>query len=81
MEKDFLVYKEELNTKPEVRLQAEINLLTLEKVSHIEVNGCMSMILVIFTKGSNFSDFLNDSLVKALFKKIIHSKRSKVFSI
>lgn len=32
VEKDFLTYKEELNTKPEVRLQSEINLLTLEKV-------------------------------------------------
>jgi len=32
VEKDFTVYKEELNTKPEVRLQSEINLLTLEKV-------------------------------------------------
>ena len=34
VEKDFTVYKEELNTKPEVRLQSEINLLTLEKVGH-----------------------------------------------
>ncbi|XP_052280654.1 centrosomal protein of 120 kDa-like [Dreissena polymorpha] len=32
VEKDFTLYKEELNTKPEVRLQSEINLLTLEKV-------------------------------------------------
>ncbi|XP_063434844.1 centrosomal protein of 120 kDa-like [Mytilus trossulus] len=32
LEKDFAVYKEQQNTKPEVRLQAEINLLTLEKV-------------------------------------------------
>lgn len=32
LEKDFGVYKEQQNTKPEVRLQAEINLLTLEKV-------------------------------------------------
>ncbi|OWF54108.1 centrosomal protein of 120 kDa-like isoform X2 [Mizuhopecten yessoensis] len=32
LEKDFAVYKEQQNTKPEVRLQSEINLLTLEKV-------------------------------------------------
>lgn len=32
LEKDFAVYKEQQNSKPEVRLQAEINLLTLEKV-------------------------------------------------
>lgn len=31
-EKEFAVYKEQQNTKPEVRLQSEINLLTLEKV-------------------------------------------------
>ncbi|KAL5004829.1 hypothetical protein ScPMuIL_018285 [Solemya velum] len=31
-EKDFQIYKEQQNTKPEVRLQSEINLLTLEKV-------------------------------------------------
>ena len=31
-EKEFGVYKEQQNTKPEVRLQSEINLLTLEKV-------------------------------------------------
>jgi hypothetical protein len=27
LEKDFAIYKEQQNTKPEVRLQAEINLL------------------------------------------------------
>lgn len=32
LEKDFAVYKEQQNSKPEVRLQSEINLLTLEKV-------------------------------------------------
>lgn len=32
LENDFKIYKEELNSKPEVRLQSEINLLTLEKV-------------------------------------------------
>ncbi|XP_077989016.1 centrosomal protein of 120 kDa-like [Glandiceps talaboti] len=31
-EKDFQIYREQINTKPEVRLQSEINLLTLEKV-------------------------------------------------
>ncbi|XP_006812274.1 centrosomal protein of 120 kDa-like [Saccoglossus kowalevskii] len=31
-EKDFQVYRGQINTKPEVRLQSEINLLTLEKV-------------------------------------------------
>ncbi|KAK3096594.1 hypothetical protein FSP39_001548 [Pinctada imbricata] len=32
LEKEFEVYKEQQNSKPEVRLQSEINLLTLEKV-------------------------------------------------
>ncbi|XP_061172082.1 centrosomal protein of 120 kDa-like isoform X1 [Saccostrea echinata] len=32
LEKEFAVYKEQQNSKPEVRLQSEINLLTLEKV-------------------------------------------------
>ncbi|XP_041362219.1 centrosomal protein of 120 kDa-like [Gigantopelta aegis] len=32
LEKEFAIYKEQQNTKPEVRLQSEINLLTLEKV-------------------------------------------------
>ena len=36
VEKDYVVNKEELNTKPEVRLQSEINLLTLEKVNEIK---------------------------------------------
>ncbi|XP_076443605.1 centrosomal protein of 120 kDa-like isoform X2 [Babylonia areolata] len=31
LEKEFSSFKEQLNSKPEVRLQAEINLLTLEK--------------------------------------------------
>lgn len=31
-EREFAAYKEQINTKPEVRLQSEINLLTLEKV-------------------------------------------------
>ncbi|XP_071098431.1 centrosomal protein of 120 kDa-like [Haliotis cracherodii] len=31
-EKEFSIYKEQQNTKPEVQLQSEINLLTLEKV-------------------------------------------------
>lgn len=30
---EFTKYKEQQNLRPEVRLQAEINLLTLEKVS------------------------------------------------
>lgn len=34
LEKDFAVYKEQQNSKPEVRLQSEINLLTLEKVTN-----------------------------------------------
>ena len=33
VEKEYASYKEQQNTKPEVRLQSEINLLTLEKVS------------------------------------------------
>ncbi|XP_048731906.2 centrosomal protein of 120 kDa-like [Ostrea edulis] len=32
LEKEFAVFKEQQNSKPEVRLQSEINLLTLEKV-------------------------------------------------
>ena len=32
VEKEFSVYKEQASGKPEVRLQSEINLLTLEKV-------------------------------------------------
>lgn len=32
LELEFARYKEQQNSKPEVRLQAEINLLTLEKV-------------------------------------------------
>ena len=32
LDKEFSQYREQQNTKPEVRLQSEINLLTLEKV-------------------------------------------------
>ena len=32
--RDFEAYKNQLHTKPEVQLQAEINLLTLEKVHY-----------------------------------------------
>ncbi|XP_074650244.1 centrosomal protein of 120 kDa-like [Tubulanus polymorphus] len=32
LDREFQLYKEQQNTKPEVRLQSEINLLTLEKV-------------------------------------------------
>lgn len=32
LEKEFQVYREQQNIRPEVRLQSEINLLTLEKV-------------------------------------------------
>ena len=32
---EFAKFKDEQNTKPEVRLQSEINLLTLEKVREI----------------------------------------------
>ena len=39
LEKDFAIYKEQQNTKPEVRLQAEINLLTLEKVEFDGILG------------------------------------------
>ena len=38
LEKEFAIYKEQQNTKPEVRLQSEINLLTLEKVDGIFTN-------------------------------------------
>jgi centrosomal protein CEP120 len=33
LDKEFMFYREQQSTKPEVRLQSEINLLTLEKVS------------------------------------------------
>lgn len=36
LEKEFQVYREQQNIRPEFRLQSEVNLLTLEKVSH----GC-----------------------------------------
>lgn len=32
LQKEFTLYKEQQGSKPEVRLQSEINLLTLEKV-------------------------------------------------
>lgn len=32
LEKEFQLYREQQNIRPEVRLQSEINLLTLEKV-------------------------------------------------
>lgn len=32
LEKEFQVYREQQNVRPEVRLQSEINLLTLQKV-------------------------------------------------
>jgi len=35
--REFEMYKNELHTKPEVQLQAEIKLLTLEKVCKVEV--------------------------------------------
>lgn len=35
VEKESVAYREQQNTKPEVRLQSEINLLTLEKVGAI----------------------------------------------
>ncbi len=35
LQKEFTLYKEQQGSKPEVRLQSEINLLTLEKVWHI----------------------------------------------
>lgn len=34
LEKEFHQYREQQNVRPEVRLQSEINLLTLEKVRH-----------------------------------------------
>lgn len=33
LEKDFQQFKDQQNNKPEIRLQSEINLLTLEKVT------------------------------------------------
>jgi len=35
--REFEAYKSQLRTRPEVQLQADINLLTLEKVSSISV--------------------------------------------
>ena len=40
LEKEFSTFKEQLNSKPEVRLQSEINLLTLEKVSLLSFVVC-----------------------------------------
>uniref|UniRef100_A0A3P8WVE2 Centrosomal protein 120 n=1 Tax=Cynoglossus semilaevis TaxID=244447 RepID=A0A3P8WVE2_CYNSE len=34
LEKEFQVYREQQNIRPEFRLQSEVNLLTLEKVNH-----------------------------------------------
>lgn len=34
LEKEFQVYREQQNVRPEVRLQSEINLLTLQKVKN-----------------------------------------------
>ena len=33
LSREFAAYREQQNAKPEVRLQSEINLLTLEKVT------------------------------------------------
>ena len=38
IEKEFMLYKEQQSTKSEVRLQAEIHLLTLEKVGFIGIH-------------------------------------------
>ena len=35
LQQEFAKFKQEQNNKPEVRLQSEINLLTLEKVSDV----------------------------------------------
>ena len=35
VDKEFTTYREQQNSKPEVRLQSEINLLTLEKVKKL----------------------------------------------
>jgi len=45
--RDFESYKNQLHTKPEVRLQSEINLLTLEKVSSL---CCCCFVFVRFRK-------------------------------
>lgn len=34
LEKEFQLYRDQQSVRPEVRLQSEINLLTLEKVRH-----------------------------------------------
>lgn len=38
--RDFEAYKNQIHSKPEVRLQSEINLLTLEKVTFLVVVSC-----------------------------------------
>ena len=43
---EFAKFKGEQNTKPEVRLQSEINLLTLEKVRHRRKNILCSNVFV-----------------------------------
>ena len=45
--REFSSFKEQLNTKPEVRLQSEINLLTLEKVILIFLSKMSSVDFVI----------------------------------
>lgn len=44
LEKEFQVYREQQNIRPEVRLQSEINLLTLEKVKACYKNNNRSII-------------------------------------
>lgn len=46
LSKEFAAYREQQNSKPEVRLQSEINLLTLEKVSTASL---ISFIFMLFS--------------------------------
>lgn len=39
LEKEFQLYREQQNVRPEFRLQSEVNLLTLEKVSFIQIQS------------------------------------------
>ena len=45
LDRDFIMFKEQQNSKPEVRLQSEINLLTLEKVRrHLGFLGQLTLL-------------------------------------
>lgn len=46
LEKEFQLYREQQNIRPEFRLQSEINLLTLEKVTNF-IFSVVTVILIL----------------------------------